>query len=208
MTSKHKNTALWVIGSIIVAALVGLAIYFAYRFYQQTRGIISDSNNDTMNTDTSAAPDYRNSGISDYGIVDNNPGNLTYNGEHWHGLAGQNGRFMVFINMWYGLRALGLDITNKIKTYGSIQNYVPIYAPASDGNNTAAYIAYISNAVGLPASAVPPLNNATIAKLIRAHCEQENSKELADQYISDDDIQQGIALITDEFGNPLYPQSA
>jgi hypothetical protein len=205
MTAQSKKK--WVVIGAAIVVAVGIAVmgYFVYRYYMQNYGDISDSNSDTMSTDTSAAPDYRSSGIQDIGIANNNPGNLRPDGEPWHGMVGSNGGFMVFANLWYGIRAAVLNVTTLIKTYHTIQGYVTAYAPPTDGNNTQAYINAICAATGLQATDMPPLNNATLAAIARAHFNQENGAGLSSQYISDNDIQQGILLITDAFGNPYYP---
>jgi hypothetical protein len=194
-----------IIGSVMLGVIILLvAAYFFYNWYLANYGVVTDANNDTMNTDTSLAPDYRSAGIQDLGLANNNPGNLRPDGENWHGMTGVNGGFMSFVNLWYGIRAAALNITTLIKTFGSVQAYVSAYAPPSE-NNTAAYIQAICSATGLKPTDKPPLNNAMLSTIVRAHFNQENGSGLSQQYISDNDIRQGIALITDPLGASLYP---
>ena len=195
---------MWSVGSVVVVGMLVVGVYFYYRWYLAQYSIIKDSNSDTMLIDTSKAPDYRNSGINDLGIRNNNPGNLRPNGDSWRGMSGTNGGFLTFCNLWYGIRAGVINITSLIKTYHTIEGYISAYAPPSE-NDTEAYIASVCGQTGLARNETVALNHANLAKLARAHFNIENGAGLSAQYIMDEDIRSGILMIVDGFNKPIYP---
>lgn len=142
------------------------------------------------------------------GLRNNNPGNIRP-GDAWQGMTGENGGFIVFQDVTWGIRALATDITNKIQqgynTIGKIGSVkdcsidkvgsiISRYAPPSE-NNTASYISAVSADTGIPANQVIDLDAETLHDLIRAIMNHENG----DQYsalISDQDIDTGISMMS------------
>src|ERR1700691_2166006 len=102
--------------------------------------------------------DYRNSGILNtdgsgtvnIGLEDNNPGDIKFDGTDWKGMAGNDGAFVIFSDTTWGLRAIALDLTNKISNDGlnTIALIVNAYAPASDSNNVSVYISSMLSNTG------------------------------------------------------------
>lgn len=84
-----------------------------------------------------------------------NPGNLRH-GSKWQGLAATqtDAAFCQFVSMTMGMRALCKLLSNYIKNgHNTIQKIISRYAPSSE-NNTAAYIATVSQMVSIPANRV------------------------------------------------------
>lgn len=89
------------------------------------------------------------------GYRNNNPGNLRH-GSKWQGLAPTqtDASFCQFVSMTMGMRALCKLLSNYIKNgHNTIQKIVSRYAPSSE-NNTAAYIATVSQMVSIPADRI------------------------------------------------------
>lgn len=124
------------------------------------------------------------------GIRNNNPGNIDYSASNpWKGQTGSDGRFAVFSDAVYGIRALYKNLQTYRTKYRlvTIRGIISRWAPASE-NNTAAYIAAVSRAVG-------KLPDATLAAedypaLIAAIIQHENGV----QPYTPDVIKRGIAL--------------
>jgi hypothetical protein len=172
-----------------------MTVYFLYRWYQRKYAIITDSTItlDTtidMNTDT----DYRGNIMLALGLQNNNPGNLRP-GDTWHGIDPDQPSYDGFIRfsaLKYGIRAAIINLSNEIKAYGSIENYIAHYAPPSE-NNTEAYIASVCSYTGLSRTTVPKLDGPTLVKLAQAHFLVENGAS-ANDHISADDMAAGLAL--------------
>src|SRR5690606_4163224 len=74
------------------------------------------------------------------GFRNNNPGNLKASGDNWVGMIGTNGGFVTFKDMSYGLRAMAIDLSNKINNgFDTIRKIITRWAPPSE-NDTEAYI--------------------------------------------------------------------
>jgi hypothetical protein len=150
--------------------------------------------------------DYRNSnilntdgsGTVNIGLSNNNPGDLKCcDGNNWQGLAGNDGTFDTFINTTWGIRAMAIDLTNKINRDGlnTITAIINAYAPAADSNDVASYISSVVSDTGLGATAILTADGATLAALIRAIINHEIGDSLSGQYVSDSDIAQGISMM-------------
>jgi hypothetical protein len=93
----------------------------------------------------------------------NNPGAIRFNPKNqWQGQTGQQNGFVQFDTPANGLRAHQVLIGNQIKNgYNTPALWAAHYAPASDGNNPAAYAQTIADGLGIgindaiPMSAVP-----------------------------------------------------
>lgn len=128
------------------------------------------------------------------GLRNNNPGNLRA-GDNWQGMIGTNQGFVVFENIAWGIRALGIDLRGDIETDGgnTIRKLITAYAPPTE-NNTTAYIAAVVEYTGLDADHVLSADGGTLRRLIRAIMNVELSPEYA-ALISDEDINEGLALM-------------
>jgi len=127
------------------------------------------------------------------GLRNNNPGNIRP-GDAWQGMTGEADGFVVFQDISWGLRALATDITNKVrKGYNTIRLLVTRYAPPSE-NDTAAYIAAVSNDTGIDPDQMIAYSTDTLHSLMRAIIDHENGQQA--NLISDQDIDQGISMMS------------
>jgi hypothetical protein len=129
------------------------------------------------------------------GLRNNNPGNLRP-GDSWQGMTGENGGFIVFKSIPWGVRAMATDLVSKINEgLDTITKIVNKYAPASDNNNVQAYINDVSNISGFDPDEQLTPDGDTISKLVRAHISHENGAAYS-HYVSDSDIQEGMSLMS------------
>jgi hypothetical protein len=136
------------------------------------------------------------------GIRNNNPGNIKV-GDAWQGKTGQDGPFITFQDIDWGLRALARDLTNKINEgYNTITGLITRYAPPVNEagafeNDTSAYIAAVASNTGIDPGEILGTDADTIGSLMRAITTHENG-DVAVSLIPDTDIQNGISMA----GNP------
>lgn len=126
------------------------------------------------------------------GIRNNNPGNIKPQaGVSWQGATGDDGTFLIFADMSWGLRALARALTTMIgKGYNTISALIPEWS-ATDQQS---YITNVATGTGIPPSELLQADQPTLHDLMRAIVEQENGQGQADTYISDADIDQGISM--------------
>ena len=90
----------------------------------------------------------------------NNPGNLKWDGKsQWQGMVGVDpDGFVRFDGPDNGRRAAGINLANQAAMHGlnTLQGIITKYAPQDDNNDTAGYIAAVSQQTGLDPNA--PLN--------------------------------------------------
>lgn len=126
------------------------------------------------------------------GIRNNNPGNLNFAGQAGATKeGGPNGRFAVFGSMQAGVAALVRQIGLYVKRgRNTIRKILEVYAPPGE-NNTNAYIAAVSKALGIgPDDALDTENAQQVMGLVRAITNHENGKG----FVSDADIAGGFQL--------------
>lgn len=147
--------------------------------------------------------DYRQTDYS-LGIRNNNPGNLRPSKKYtWDGAVGENKGFVVFEDIRYGIRALAIDVTNKIKRgLNTIEKIIHVYAPP-DENNTQRYVDSVSYSVGVPADYLLTLELSTITALVRAIITHENKANDVAHTINMPLLLEGIALIPKELKEEL-----
>lgn len=135
--------------------------------------------------------DFSNYGSSyPLGIRQNNPGDLR-TGTGWMGEVSSDNGFALFKDLSYGLRALAVDLSNKIKEgYDTITEIITRYAPPSE-NDTFSYIESVSAQTGWNQDQVIEFNYDNLSLLMRAIITHELGQQYAD-LISDDDITEGI----------------
>ena len=83
----------------------------------------------------------------------NNPGNFRVSSVPWYGKNTPSGnKFETFKMLWHGYRAImsQLRVYNK-KGYNTLSKMMNIYAPPSDNNPTAKYIATVASDAGIGA---------------------------------------------------------
>lgn len=138
------------------------------------------------------------------GLRNNNPGNLVRTSITWDGeIASNTGKFEQFKELRWGLRALYRDIISDVKKgTNTIQGLINEFAPAFE-NQTASYIATVSNMIGLDMNAKIELSEETIVGIAKAICYVENGSAYA-KYITDEDYQDALDIL----GIPLKKKRA
>jgi len=129
------------------------------------------------------------------GLRNNNPGNLRP-GDNWQGMVGTNGGFIQFENIGWGVRALGIDLTTKIRNgYNTIELIIFRYAPPSE-NDTLAYIASVVADTGIQQNKTLAADTITLKKIIRAIMNVELGKSFS-AMVTDADVLEGLGMIND-----------
>jgi hypothetical protein len=129
------------------------------------------------------------------GIRNNNPGNITTGTGNWQGMTGNDGHFLIFADMSWGVRAIGISLTNMInKGYDTITTLISQWS----ATDQAAYIANVAAATSIDPGTQLGTDPDTIQSLIQAIVNQENGQYAS--YVTADDIAAGMSLIS---GNGL-----
>lgn len=160
----------------LLAALAGaIGLYVWYRTRAATdAGGTQDTADSVLNFIDTAATRVSNALIS-RGYRNNNPGNLrTVKANPWQGQIADDGGYGVYDTPENGTRALGHQLrayaARRIDTVGGI---ISTWAPASDNNNTAAYIGDVSTALNVdPTQRIDV--EAVLADLAQAIARHEN----------------------------------
>jgi hypothetical protein len=137
------------------------------------------------------ADDYRNSTIPGLtrGIRNNNPGNIAI-GDNWQGMTGNDGTFLIFADMSWGIRAIGVSLMNMInKGYDTITTLISEWSTTDQ----AAYIANVAAYTTIDPNAQLGTDPDTIQSLIQAIVNQENGDYA--QYVTAADMTAGMSLI-------------
>lgn len=128
-------------------------------------------------TGTLTAP---TSGSGNRGIRNNNPGNLIKSDIAWEGkVAGSDPKFESFETPEAGIRATAKNLIAYQDNHGrnTVTSIISAWAPASE-NNTGAYIANVSKALGVkPDDPINVKDPATMKKLVGAIITQENGAQ-------------------------------
>lgn len=109
------------------------------------------------------------------GIRNNNPLNIERTADAWEGMAGDDGRFVVFSAPFYGLRAAARILKNYAIKYqiNTISGIVSRWAPENE-NDTANYINFVSHKAGVSPDA--PLDDDSYPEVIAAMIHMENGE--------------------------------
>lgn len=139
------------------------------------------------------ADDYRGQASLPRGIRNNNPGNIKV-GDNWQGMASNDGTFIIFADMSWGVRAIGTSLVNMIqKGYDTIDTLIRQWS-ATDQD---AYVANVSAATGIDPSTQLGTDSDTITSLIQAIVDQENGTGAS--YVTAEDIAEGVQKINSPF---------
>ena len=102
----------------------------------------------------------------------NNSGNLRWDGKSkWQGMTGvDKDGFVIFDTPANGDRALGINLMNQTRLHGlnTVSQIITKFAPQSDGNNTAAYIANVAAKLGVDPNAPIDLKNPQVRSVMMA----------------------------------------
>lgn len=113
------------------------------------------------------------------GLRNNNPGNIEAGSNSWDGQAGSDGRFAKFVTPEHGIRALGKNLLSyQRQGYDTVSEIVNRWAPASDGNNTEAYIAALCKKLNItPNDQLNMSDINTLRQLCAGIIQHENGKQ-------------------------------
>lgn len=125
------------------------------------------------------------------GLRNNNPGNIEAGSNSWDGQAGSDGRFAKFVTPEHGIRALGKNLLSyQRQGYDTVSEIVNRWAPASDGNNTEAYIAALCKKLNVtPNDQLNMSDINTLRQLCAGIIQHENGK----QPYSEDQLNTGVS---------------
>ena len=114
------------------------------------------------------------------GIRNNNPLNIRHSTNKWQGMARRqtDRAFVQFTERKYGYRAAFVLIRNYIGLHhaNTIGKIIARWAPSSDGNNTQAYIRFVSQTSGIAADT--PLRFAdqkSMVSIVRSMAQMESA---------------------------------
>ena len=114
------------------------------------------------------------------GERNNNPGNLNFAGQAGASLERPGGRFARFETAFDGLRALARQLMLYAgRGINSVEKIVSTWAPASDNNNTTAYIRAVSQRLGVdPRAALNMSDPQTMSALMSSIIQHENGRNI------------------------------
>ncbi|HBD3031001.1 TPA: lytic transglycosylase [Citrobacter koseri] len=114
------------------------------------------------------------------GERNNNPGNLNFAGQAGATLESPGGRFARFETAYDGLRALSRQLMLYAgRGINSVEKIISTWAPASDNNNTAAYIQAVSQRLGVdPRIALNMNDPQTMSALMSSIIHHENGRNI------------------------------
>lgn len=114
------------------------------------------------------------------GERNNNPGNLNFAGQAGATLESPGGRFARFETAYDGLRALSRQLMLYAgRGINSVEKIISTWAPASDNNNTAAYIQAVSQRLGVnPQVALNMSDPQTMSALMSSIIHHENGRNI------------------------------
>jgi hypothetical protein len=170
---------------LVVVLLLGGAFYLWYQQQNQMAQQEDVGNTPSGDIDelSSEFDNYVESQVmgNTRGERNNNPGNIrrTVPQIAWQGLSAvqNDSAFCQFDTPQYGIRALHVNLLTYYTKYGlnTITKIINRWAPPQDGNNTAAYIANVSNWSGIAPNQVIDMTDATTAAaIVNAIILQEN----------------------------------
>lgn len=112
------------------------------------------------------------------GVRNNNPLNLRISTNAWLGKVQSNtdGAFEQFVSLTYGIRAAMKNIRSICRRHPgcTLTQLISIWAPASDGNNTRAYVKQVKlRSMIMPDEKILPLDRGMMTRLARAMAEVE-----------------------------------
>lgn len=122
------------------------------------------------------------------GIRQKNPGNIRP-GDNWNGMTGQDGGYLIFSSMIYGIRAMVKVLRNYQRLHGltSVKEIIYRWAPPADNNPTDAYVKHVAEALGVGIDQFIRVDDYMPA-LIKVIAKHENGGD----YLTDGEIAEGI----------------
>ena len=143
-----------------------------------------------------AFSDYRGRQDLDRAIRDNDPGDLDYT-PSFQGCTSSDGRFCIFIDMPHGIRAF-YKVMHTYRTQDgcdTLRKIIMRYAPPNE-NNSAAYMAGVSNGTGIGLDDALPTDSASWQRIAQYFFNEEAGGE-ASKYVTDADYAEGLRLFNE-----------
>jgi hypothetical protein len=165
------NRSLYLLAAL--AGAIGLYAWYRSRATADAGGT-QDSFDSALNFIDTQASRVTNAILS-RGYRNNNPGNLrTVRSNPWQGQIGDDGGYGVYDTPEHGTRALGHQLrAYAARGLNTVVSIISTWAPASDNNNTAAYIGDVSTALSIGTD--EPFDvEASLADLAQAIARHEN----------------------------------
>lgn len=118
---------------------------------------------------------FPNPGANTLGIRSNNPGNIVKSSIQWQGKVNCPGRFECFQSMYWGVRALAINLQSYYFNRGltTVNEIISRWAPPIE-NDTGAYIRFVSGRMGIDPYHPFEWNRRNIERLITAIIDMEN----------------------------------
>lgn len=126
------------------------------------------------------------------GARNNNPGNIEAGGSNWEGAVGDDGRFLQFAEMRWGIRAMSRILQTYKNKYGidTVRGVITKWAPPHE-NDTEKYIRNVEEWSKIPSDTKIDLaDHSTLRRLIAAIIRQETSAK-----VSYRDVQDGLDIM-------------
>lgn len=135
------------------------------------------------------------------GLRNNNPGNIR-DSDNWQGEIGVDAAgFTIFKDCSWGLRALAIDLSTKIRTgYNTIRKIITRYAPPNE-NDTEAYISSVVGYTGMGSNTELTADANTLARLMRAIMNVELGASFSNM-LTASDINEGISMMGSTAATP------
>ncbi len=122
------------------------------------------------------------------GIRQNNPGNIRP-GDNWNGMTGQDGGYLIFRDVRYGIRAMVKVLRNyqRLHNLETVKQIIYRWAPPADNNPTNAYVKHVAEYLRVATD--QPINvNDHMLDLIKVMAKHENGGN----YLTESQIREGI----------------
>jgi hypothetical protein len=201
MASSYGNNG------VLFALVAGGVLYYLYQKSQALAaqyGVANDIQGDIEQFSQNVTNTVENATIgSTRGERNNNPGNIRHNPKYpavpdpaWQGMSSvqTDSSFLQFDDVLHGIRAMHVNLNTYFTKYGlnTVSGIIQKWAPASDHNATASYIAFVANSMGVDPNAQLDLSDlTTMTALVHAIIMRENG---SDPYLSTGQLQQAMAL--------------
>ncbi len=130
------------------------------------------------------------------GIRNNNPGNIEYSpANDWKGQIGHDGRYAIFSDMKYGVRALAILLINYYQRYGlrTVRQIINRWAPPTE-NDTESYVNHVAERLGVEPDQMIALA-PNLADLVRAIIRHENGRDIDER-----DLLEGVTMALQDKG--------
>ncbi len=138
------------------------------------------------------------------GMRNNNIGNIRpISTGMWEGQIGVSpSNFVIFEDISWGIRAFAMNYYASVTKHGTdtLSKYIYRYAPPSDKNPTANYLAHVSDTTGIAPNAPIPTDEDSVKAILKAQLDIEIGQKYADM-ITDADIDEGFSKLNSKISS-------